>query len=148
MLKWKQHLKMQIMWGNRKNLHVIFVFVGRSWGWDSVQRDQFLCGSLFMFFWHTEKGSRIWILFNLCQNNIFLKNLTKLESLLLKDDIIDVYICGLASDICVGDLFFDSFHPLHCLSTPKSTLPLNPISACTCMLWLNDGDSHPFRTFY
>ena len=86
----------------------ISIFVGRTRGRDSVQRNRVLCGSLFMFFWHPEKGSRIWALLNLCQNNIFLKNPTKLESLMLRNDIIDVYICGLALDICVGDIMIHS----------------------------------------
>ena len=86
----------------------ISIFVGRARGWDSVQRNRVLCGSLFMFFWHPEKGSTNWALLNLCQNNIFLKNPTKLESLMLRNDIIDVYICGLALDICVGDIIIHS----------------------------------------
>ena len=42
--------------------------------------------------------------YRICVKKYFLKNPTKLESLMLKHDIIDAYICGLATDICVGEM--------------------------------------------
>ena len=81
------------------------------------------------------QGSEL-VLLNLCQNNIFPKNPTKLESLMLKNDIIDVYICGLALDICVGDLitlvlFSISSFLLNCLSAPKiCTFSSSPLPLC------------------
>ena len=74
------------------------------------------------------QGSEL-VLLNLCQNNIFLKNPTKLESLMLKNDIIDVYICGLALDICVGDLII-------LVSSSFSRFELNPAHLQWARLYL------------
>ena len=50
-----------------------------------------------------------------------------MEALLLKNDILDTYICGLATDICVGKIYSMSLVlQLHFLSIMEIYVALSP----------------------